>query len=75
MTAMQHVCAWVATEDERFQVCDCGLWRWDPAYSDRAAIEAHRRVENPPRTLSRPISATFTPKTTNDARPTEGNVA
>lgn len=47
MTAMQHVCTWQATEDERFQVCgdeECGLWRWDPAYSDRAATEAHRKT-------------------------------
>jgi hypothetical protein len=49
---MQHVCAWQpCAEDERFQVCgdaDCGMWRWDPAYSDREAIQAHRKVEVDP---------------------------
>lgn len=48
MTAMQHVCVWQASEDERFQVCGdagCPIWRWDPAYSERAATEAHRKVE------------------------------
>lgn len=49
---MQHVCVWEATEDERFQVCgdvECPMWRWSPSYSDRAATEAHRRVEVAPR--------------------------
>lgn len=49
MTAMQHICGWQkCADDERFQVCgdaDCGLWRWDPAYSDRAATEAHVAME------------------------------
>ena len=49
MTAMQHVCAWQACEDERFQVCECGLWRWDPVVSARAADEAHRKTLEGPR--------------------------
>lgn len=49
---MQHVCAWEATEDERFQVCDCGLWRWDPAYSETAATEVFRKTLEGPRAHS-----------------------
>lgn len=52
MNAQRHVCVWTATEDERFQTCTdpgCDMWRWDPAYSDRVAREAARKVSEPAR--------------------------
>ena len=67
-------CTWLELGDGWQQCADvaCGIERRDPLIADRAAVECGRKV---PQTLSQPISATLGPGTTNDARPTEGNVA